>query len=128
MTQDLINLVIKRKVLSKYLEKDNSLELLIKEFELTGDYERLSRNVTIMVTPVSARELLPIYKRRIMLFSEDETENKRSIEDLIKFCENEPDSFIKTITITSKNNSYHIYLNQSFTPICVIVGKPIPIE
>jgi hypothetical protein len=130
MIQNLSSILIKSKILDQYLANDQSLRQLLEEIE-HGDGSSQLSSIVEMKTPVSASELLPIYQRRIRLMSDSQHANKFSISTLIRFCEDQPDTLIKTLTITSKQASYHTYFHvsgQSFIPVCVIVGKPIPKE
>jgi hypothetical protein len=129
MNQSLLSIVKNSKILDQYLEKDQSLDQLLKEIDGEGKSEKLLSSVIEMKSPVNASELLPIYRRRLRLIPDSEPENKHAIFTLVKLCEEEPDSLIKTISITSETASYHMYfqvLDQSLRPISVIVGRPIP--
>lgn len=129
MTHSLLSVAVKSKILDRHLAKDQSLNQLLKEIQREGKSEQLFSSFAEMKSPVSASELLPIYKRRLRMMSDSQLDNKISVLTLIKFCEDNPDALIKTITITSETASYHIYFqvsDQPLTPICVVVGKPIP--
>jgi len=121
----------------EYQKKDNEFAELVKHITASGhDWE--SREILIGNRKILAKELGKVYQKRLALLyqlgnniSENEQiqEIRKSMENLLSFCNQFPQSYIQGIFLKSSTASYTVFLShleKHVKVISIIRGGKIP--